>query len=209
MRLHYDKLIRDRIPEIIETDGKRCRVEVMEAAGAPVTRLIAVGGGTRSGLLWPRIVSDVTGLPQQIPARTVGASYGTSLLAAGLVHGPRMSAYNATKAGAVAIGETLDAELRPRGIATTVICPQFFQSGLADSLTGDDESADELARKLLGSTSLTSELIAKRAMRGIRARRNVVTPDLFATLAWYSKRYARVPYLLSTRLIGRAVDKRG
>ena len=32
MRLHYDKLIRDRIPEIIEADGKRCRVEVMDDA---------------------------------------------------------------------------------------------------------------------------------------------------------------------------------
>ena len=96
-----------------------------------------------------------------------------------------------------------------RGIATTVICPQFFKSGLADSLSGEDARADELARKLLSSTRLTSEIIAKRAMRGIRARRTVVTPDAFATLAWYSKRYTRVPFLLSTRLIGRAVDKRG
>lgn len=74
--------------------GVRHHLEVMEAAGAPVTRLIAVGGGTRSGLLWPRIVSDVTGLTQQIPARTVGASYGTSLLAAGLVHGTDTSRWN-------------------------------------------------------------------------------------------------------------------
>lgn len=177
---------------------------------------IAVGGSIEATSIesWQRIIDInllgvVRGCHAFVPQLRRGGQIVITASAAGLVHGPRMSAYNATKAGAVAIGETLDAELRPRGIATTVICPQFFQSGLADSLTGDDESADELARKLLGSTSLTSELIAKRAMRGIRARRNVVTPDLFATLAWYSKRYARVPYLLSTRLIGRAVDKRG
>jgi xylulokinase len=62
-------------------------LEVMAAAGAAAERLTAVGGGTKSGL-WTRVVSDVTGLPQTIPAVTVGASYGDALMAgrgAGLV----------------------------------------------------------------------------------------------------------------------------
>lgn len=177
---------------------------------------IAVGGSieTTSIESWQRIIDInllgvVRGCRAFVPHLRRGGQVVITASAAGLVHGPHMSAYNATKAAAVAVGETLDAELRPRGIATTVICPQFFKSGLADSLSGEDARADELARKLLSSTRLTSELIAKRAMRGIRAKRTVVTPDAFATFAWYSKRYARVPFLLSTRLIGRAVDKRG
>lgn len=177
---------------------------------------IAVGGSIEATSIesWQRIIDInllgvVRGCRTFVPHLRRGGQIVITASAAGLVHGPQMSAYNATKAAAVAIGETLDAELRPRGIATTVICPQFFKSGLADSLSGEDARADELARKLLSSTRLTSEIIAKRAMRGIRARRTVVTPDAFATLAWYSKRYTRVPFLLSTRLIGRAVDKRG
>ncbi|ANI92954.1 SDR family NAD(P)-dependent oxidoreductase [Dietzia timorensis] len=177
---------------------------------------IAVGGSIEATSIesWQRIIDInllgvVRGCRTFVPHLRRGGQIVITASAAGLVHGPQMSAYNATKAAAVAIGETLDAELRPRGIATTVICPQFFKSGLADSLSGEDARADELARKLLSSTRLTSEIIAKRAMRGIRARRTVVTPDTFATLAWYSKRYTRVPFLLSTRLIGRAVDKRG
>lgn len=177
---------------------------------------IAVGGSIEATSIesWQRIIDInllgvVRGCRTFVPHLRRGGQIVITASAAGLVHGPQMSAYNATKAAAVAIGETLDAELRPRGIATTVICPQFFKSGLADSLSGEDARADELARKLLTSTRLTSEIIAKRAMRGIRARRTVVTPDAFATLAWYSKRYTRVPFLLSTRLIGRAVDKRG
>ena len=51
-----------------------------EAGGAP-KRLVAVGGGTKGGL-WAQIVSDVTGLPQEIPAVTIGACYGDALLAA-------------------------------------------------------------------------------------------------------------------------------
>ena len=51
-----------------------------EAAGRP-ERIVAVGGGTQGGL-WTQIVSDVCGLEQQVPAQTIGASYGDALLAA-------------------------------------------------------------------------------------------------------------------------------
>ncbi|GAB0103802.1 FGGY-family carbohydrate kinase [Nocardia sp. JMUB6875] len=61
--------------------GVRHNLEAMSTAGAPATRLVAVGGGTKGGL-WTRIVSDITGLPQQLPADTVGAALGDALLAA-------------------------------------------------------------------------------------------------------------------------------
>lgn len=59
----------------------RHNLEVMADAGAPVTRLHAVGGGMRAGL-WSSIVTDVTGYPQVVPAQTIGASFGDALLAA-------------------------------------------------------------------------------------------------------------------------------
>jgi xylulokinase len=61
----------------------RHNVEVMEAAGAGVRRVVAVGGGTQGGL-WTRIVSDITGIAQVIPAKTIGASFGAAFLAAEL-----------------------------------------------------------------------------------------------------------------------------
>ncbi|WP_432825319.1 FGGY-family carbohydrate kinase [Dactylosporangium sp. CA-092794] len=61
--------------------GVRHNVEALRAAGAPIRRVVAVGGGTRGGL-WTRIVSDVTGLPQVVPAVTIGAAYGAAYLAA-------------------------------------------------------------------------------------------------------------------------------
>ncbi|MGY4099061.1 FGGY-family carbohydrate kinase [Nocardia sp. R16R-3T] len=60
--------------------GVRHNLEAM-AAGGRARRLVAVGGGTKGGL-WTQIVSDVTGLPQQLPADTVGACLGDALLAA-------------------------------------------------------------------------------------------------------------------------------
>ncbi|MFJ4844495.1 MULTISPECIES: FGGY-family carbohydrate kinase [unclassified Streptomyces] len=63
--------------------GVRHNIEAMRQAGAGIRRVVAVGGGTQ-GELWTRIVSDVTGLPQDIPTITVGAAYGAARLAAGL-----------------------------------------------------------------------------------------------------------------------------
>lgn len=66
--------------------GVRHNIETMRAAGANIQRVVAVGGGAQ-GDLWLQIVSDVTGLPQEVPRTTVGASYGAAFLAATAVGG--------------------------------------------------------------------------------------------------------------------------
>jgi xylulokinase len=69
--------------------GVRDNLETMSTMGAPPKRLVAVGGGARNPL-WMQIVSDVSGLPQDVPERTIGASYGDAFiagLAAGIVSG--------------------------------------------------------------------------------------------------------------------------
>jgi len=70
--------------------GVRHNLETMTAMGAPPTRLVAVGGGAKNPL-WLQIVSDVSGLPQDVPERTIGASYGDAFmagLATGIVSSP-------------------------------------------------------------------------------------------------------------------------
>lgn len=66
--------------------GVRHHLETFAEAGLRIERTLAVGGGAGRDL-WPQIVSDVTGLTQQIPASTVGASFGGARLAAELAHG--------------------------------------------------------------------------------------------------------------------------
>jgi xylulokinase len=60
--------------------GVRHHIEVMAELGASPRELIAVGGGTKNAL-WLQIVSDVCGLEQRVPARTIGAAYGDAFLA--------------------------------------------------------------------------------------------------------------------------------
>jgi len=55
-------------------------LEVMQASGARPRRAVAAGGGAKSDLLL-QIVSDVTGIEQELPVQTIGAAYGDAFLA--------------------------------------------------------------------------------------------------------------------------------
>ena len=59
----------------------RAILDALDEAGVRAERIVAVGGGTKGGM-WTQIMSDVTGLPQELPAETMGACYGDALFAA-------------------------------------------------------------------------------------------------------------------------------
>ena len=58
----------------------RMNLEAMQKAGARIKHGVAVGGGA-SNELWLQMVSDVSGIPQLLPEKTIGASYGDAFLA--------------------------------------------------------------------------------------------------------------------------------
>jgi len=58
----------------------RHHLEIMRELNAEPRRVIAVGGGAQNDL-WPQIVSDIAGITQLVPDRTIGASYGDAFLA--------------------------------------------------------------------------------------------------------------------------------
>lgn len=59
--------------------GVRHNLETFDAIGAPVTRIVAVGGGARG--IGAHIVSDVTGRTQQRARVSIGAAYGDAFIA--------------------------------------------------------------------------------------------------------------------------------
>jgi xylulokinase len=65
--------------------GVRHHVEIMRELDSAPRRIVAVGGGTQSDM-WLQIVSDITGIAQEVPERTIGASYGDAFMA-GLASG--------------------------------------------------------------------------------------------------------------------------
>jgi NAD(P)-dependent dehydrogenase (short-subunit alcohol dehydrogenase family) len=113
---------------------------------------------------------------------------------AGLVHPPGMASYNAVKAGVVALSETLQFELAPHGIRTSVVCPSFFRTNLASSLAGSDTLLDSIARRLIDRSPTTAEEIAAEVMRGVDAGRPVILTDKPGRRAVLAKRFARRVY---------------
>jgi xylulokinase len=73
--------------------GVRHNIEALRAAGGRIDRIVVAGGGTKGGL-WTQIVSDVTGIPQQIPTVTIGASFGAAFLAASAVEDVAIQSWN-------------------------------------------------------------------------------------------------------------------
>jgi xylulokinase len=59
----------------------RAIFDALHADGVRTERIVAVGGGTKGGL-WTQIVSDVTGIRQELARETIGAAYGDALFAA-------------------------------------------------------------------------------------------------------------------------------
>lgn len=60
--------------------GVRHNLETFTDIGADVRRIVAVGGGAQTRT-WLQIVSDISGVTQQLPEVTVGAAYGDAFLA--------------------------------------------------------------------------------------------------------------------------------
>jgi xylulokinase len=60
--------------------GVRHNLETLAQLGAQVDRVVAVGGGAQTDT-WLQIVSDVSGVRQEVPAITLGACYGDAFLA--------------------------------------------------------------------------------------------------------------------------------
>ena len=87
---------------------------------------------------------------------------------AGLVHGPGMASYNATKAGVVALSETLSFELGPWDIDVSVICPAFFRTNLHRSFAGKDAAMQEAGMRLITQAKVDAEAHRRDRAQGHR-----------------------------------------
>jgi len=114
--------------------------------------------------------------------------------AAGLVHPPRMSEYNAVKAGVVALSETLHHELVPYGVGVSVVCPTFFKTNLTGSLRGKDESAQRSAARLIDRSTVTADDIATEVLKGVEKDRHIILTDRQGRIAYTAKRFVRPLY---------------
>jgi len=119
--------------------------------------------------------------------------------AAGLLCAPSMGAYNVAKAGVIALSETLAAELFGTRIGVTVICPTFFQTGIATNGRFTDDKMRATAERLV-SKGTTADVVAKAAIAAVERGRLYAVPMADGRWFWRVKRAAPQVF---TRLAGR------
>ncbi len=108
---------------------------------------------------------------------------------AGLVNPPAMSSYNVVKAGVVSLSETLRFELEPDGIATSVVCPSFFKTGLAASFRTPDPAVERLIDRLVTQSKFSADGIAETIQRGVAAKRFLILTDRDGRVSYFVKRF--------------------
>lgn len=129
--------------------------------------------------------------------------------AAGLVHAPSASAYNATKAAVVALSETLHAEVTDKGIGVTVLCPTFFKTNIGKSSRSTDERVRGFIEKLMDESKLQARDVAAFAIDALEHDRLMAVPMRDGRWLWRVKRYS--PASVYPRLmlrVSREVRKR-
>lgn len=163
------------------------------AAGGRIDRLSAEGW---QRVLTVNVLGAVNGCRTFTPLfKQQGSGHIVNVAsAAGLMHPPSMSSYNASKAAVVALSESLRHELGPWGVDVSVVCPSFFRTNLARSLSGDDPQMEEGAVRLINEARRGADEIAARVVHAVDARRYLILPDSEARMAYRVKRFARFLY---------------
>ena len=115
---------------------------------------------------------------------------------------PRMGAYNVSKAAALALSETLAAEMAGTGIAVTALCPTFVKTNIARD-GRISEGSSRMAEKIMGLIGFAPERVAKTALDALDKNQLYVLPQFDARLIWRTKRLAPELYARGAGLINR------
>jgi NAD(P)-dependent dehydrogenase (short-subunit alcohol dehydrogenase family) len=143
-------------------------------------------------------------------SRNEGGGYILNVASsAGLLSAPLMAPYNVTKAGVVALSETLFAELAKQKIHVTALCPTFFRTNIHTRAQSFGGNAGKTTDKLVTGAKWSAEEIAVHAIDGLLAGQLYVIPQLDGKLMWHTKRalggrfHAGLGYLLRSGLLER------
>ena len=133
-----------------------------------------------------------------------GAMLNTASMA-GFACAPMMGSYNVTKAGVIALSETLAAEVGEKGVGVTVLCPAFFKTNLLESARTADQQLMRMARRAFDTATMTADDVAAAALRAVERRQLYCLPMREGRIAWRLKRLmpARFAKLVSSARIQR------
>jgi len=127
---------------------------------------------------------------------------------AGLIHAPHMAPYNVTKAGVVALSETMRVELAASGVGVTALCPSFFATNIINATRGGDEGYLRFARSQMAKSQTSARDVARSAIEAVEQNKLHVLPMRDARWMWRAKRLAPDLFIKAvTTLRNRVIEK--
>ncbi len=107
---------------------------------------------------------------------------------AGVASMPNMSMYNVTKAAALALAESIYAELKPFGVNVSVALPEFFKSGIMTQAKGD-ANAKAIGMKKIEKAPFTPEEVADIILKEAGAGKFYILHPFRAKLGFFVRNH--------------------
>lgn len=131
-------------------------------------------------------------LPHLLPHRAILHNVAS---AASFMSAPMMSSYNASKAAALSLTETLVGEFsQALGLRISVSLPAFFKTNLLQSLRASEEER-EVARLLMEHSGYTVEEAARDILAGLANGDTYIFAPAKLKLLWRFKRFLPQKFL--------------
>jgi NAD(P)-dependent dehydrogenase (short-subunit alcohol dehydrogenase family) len=129
---------------------------------------------------------------------------------AGIACAGGMASYNVTKAGVIALSETLSAELAADNVRVTVLCPGFFKTNLLETMRVADSEMRLLAEAAFANSTTTADAVAAAAVRAVGRGQLYCLPMREARLVWRLKRLMpqRFVRLVASRRLRELAERR-
>ncbi len=118
---------------------------------------------------------------------------------------PETAPYAVSKAGVVALTETMAPELAPFNVGVTVVYPSFVRTNIEETMGCTEEWHREILRTALEYSGDSPEAVAARAVEGMMRGKLYVLPQVTGRASWALKRLAPRAY---TRALSSA-NRRG
>ncbi|MGB2247256.1 MAG: SDR family NAD(P)-dependent oxidoreductase [Alcanivorax sediminis] len=115
---------------------------------------------------------------------------------------PLMGPYNVTKAGVLALSETLAAETAGTGVNVTVLCPTVVNTNIFTSgrIHG---GIPPVLNRLIELTGVSAESVASTTLKALDRGQLHVLPQFDARMIWRAKRYLPATYTRGAGLLSR------
>ncbi|MEN8271925.1 SDR family NAD(P)-dependent oxidoreductase [Acinetobacter baumannii] len=114
--------------------------------------------------------------------------------AASYTAAPEMSVYNVTKAGVLALSETLSAELRKFNIKVNVLCPTLVPTNIIKNGRIPGRYSKLADHALVNYAMTTSDAVATLTLNRLDRGQLYTTPQIDAKLFWLMKRTSPTLY---------------